>query len=337
MPKLDRVKYRTKKFKKKKSFPAKRDVNTEVISDVNNVYNESINEENELTVNTELNPIDINVVDTVFVDNNKSTVNVNVSNTSISSAKLQEINASTPNQSHPLISGYRIVDTVELFDVFKMLSCPECHGNTLVLSDNLNKRQGLASFLELKCSICSFSTDFCTSRKAGKGFDINKRVVYTMRTLGRQGHADMQKFTSLMDIPPPMTQNNYDKLVTSITEAVKTVAEETMADAAAELRNNVDVVVDTGISCDGSWQRRGFASNNGVVTVISIDNGKILDVEPMSRICKACNLKESMRKDNPESYADWRNSHQCKYNYQGSAGGMETVGAKRIFERSIEK
>lgn len=30
---------------------------------------------------------------------------------------------------------------------------------------------------------------------------------------------------------------------------------------------------------DGTWQRRGFKSLNGVVTCTSIDSGKIVDVE----------------------------------------------------------
>ena len=29
--------------------------------------------------------------------------------------------------------------------------------------------------------------------------------------------------------------------------------------------------------------------------------------------------------------------HTCKYNYKGSAGGMESEGAKRVFDRSVEK
>ena len=44
-----------------------------------------------------------------------------------------------------------------------------------------------------------------------------------------------------------------------------------------------------------------------------------------------------MYKTNPEGYAGWKNAHICKFNYEGLAGGMETEGAKRIFNRSISK
>ena len=58
--------------------------------------------------------------------------------------------------------------------------------------------------------------------------------------------------------------------------------------------NDDDIQVDTGVS-DGSWQRRGFSSLNGVVTVISIENGKILDTETICKLYKACNAKEKLR------------------------------------------
>ena len=56
----------------------------------------------------------------------------------------------------------------------------------------------------------------------------------------------------------------------------------------------------------------------------------------MSRYCKGCSINQGLQKSNPNAYAQWRNSHVCKYNYQGSAGGMEPEGAKRVFQRSID-
>ena len=42
------------------------------------------------------------------------------------------------------------------------------------------------------------------------------------------GHSGIENITSLMDMPKPMTQNNYYKIVTKIANVIKTVAEETM-------------------------------------------------------------------------------------------------------------
>ena len=159
-----------------------------------------------------------------------------------------------------------------------------------------------------------------------------------MRTLGH-GHSGIEKLTTLLSMPKPITRNNYDKIVTALVSATKEVAKETMLDAVKDIREektgDEHEVVNTGVSVDGSWQKRGYSSHNGVVTAISIDNSKIIDVEPMSKLCKACIIMKDKLKGDPLAYAEWQNSHTCKFNYSGSAGGMEAVGTERIFKRSI--
>jgi hypothetical protein len=134
-----------------------------------------------------------------------------------------------------------------------------------------------------------------------------------------------------------MTSNNYDKIVKKLVIAVKDVAETTMQDACKEIRDTSIDIVDTAVSCDGSWQRRGYSSLNGVVTAISMVNGKVLDIEAMSRACKGCLLKEKLKKTNLTSYEVWKSNHTCKFNYTGTAGNMEPVGAQRIWKRSESK
>ena len=58
-----------------------------------------------------------------------------------------------------------------------------------------------------------------------------------MRTLGH-GHAGIEHFCTLMNMPKPMTQNNYDKLVLAISAAIKEIAEQTMLDAANDLHEH---------------------------------------------------------------------------------------------------
>ena len=48
----------------------------------------------------------------------------------------------------------------------------------------------------------------------------------------------------------------------------------------------------------------------------------------MSRSCKACKLKEALKRTDRNAYDGWKASH---------APGMEVTGAKRIFNRSIDK
>ena len=55
-----------------------------------------------------------------------------------------------------------------------------------------------------------------------------------------------------------------------------------MNNVAAELKQGTQGIVDIGVTADGTWQRRGYTSMNGVVVAMSIDCGKILDIEPLS-------------------------------------------------------
>ena len=113
-----------------------------------------------------------------------------------------------------------------------------------------------------------------------------------------------------------------------------------MDDAAKEIPDSAastDDTVDTSVSGDGTWQRKGFSSFNGFFAAISIESGKVLDVEPMSRYCKGCNLKKGLKVKNSTAYAEWKNAHICRYSYKGSTGGMEAEGAKGVFERLIKK
>ena len=82
----------------------------------------------------------------------------------------------------------------------------------------------------------------------------------------------------------------------------------------------------------GTWQRRGYSSLNGVVIITSIKNGKVLDIEPMRRTCKACVLKEPLKKTDPLAFEEWKTPYVCKLNHSGYAGNMEPVGAKLILK-----
>ena len=69
----------------------------------------------------------------------------------------------------------------------------------------------------------------------------------------------------------PLAQKNFDRLSRQIMMAMKNVAEKSMLDAPLDLRETENT--DRGVSIDGTWQKQGFSSHNGVVTAISIDTG----------------------------------------------------------------
>ena len=230
-------------------------------------------------------------------------MSLELDSSTVPSRKVQPIVVSSSSSSCESISGYRIIDLEILSIVFTTFLCPSCDKQKLKLSENGSKKKGLASLLYVQCKACNFIHEFYTSSaSAHQSYDVNKRVVYVMGACG-QGHAGLETFTSLMNLPKPMTINNYDKIVSIIATKVKEVAEETMQEACEEIHKNLsadlNTVADTSVSCDGSWQRRGFSSLNGVVTAILMKTGKVVDIEAMTRACKACSMKENLKKDDP--------------------------------------
>ena len=148
----------------------------------------------------------------------------------------------------------------------------------------------------------------------------------------RNGYAGMKRFLVLTNYPSPMTEKNYRKRSSVHRNSVKEVAETVMQEAALEIYNNKhdadcdDNIVDTGISVDGTWQKRRFTSLNGAVAAISIKTGRILDVEVMTRYCQGCINIEKF-KENADLYEHLKLDHMGKSNH---------VGVERIFLRSIE-
>lgn len=76
---------------------------------------------------------------------------------------------------------------------------------------------------------------------------------------------------------------------------------------------------------------------NGCVSVISMDSAKVLDVEPLSQVCKKCWEHENDA-DIPQSTAWWADhGSKCRANYQGSEPNMATEDVLRIFSLSIRR
>ncbi|GFY12221.1 uncharacterized protein TNCV_4935101 [Trichonephila clavipes] len=119
----------------------------------------------------------------------------------------------------------------------------------------------------------------------------------------------------------PVTKLVFRNQERKLLKATERVAQENINAALSEIKGS-NSFTECGISIDGTWQRRGYSSLNGCVSAISVDTGKILDIEVMTQYCHIC------AKGNCQS-----SKHVCS-NYKGSTGNMEVVGAYRIFERS---
>ena len=143
----------------------------------------------------------------------------------------------------------------------------------------------------------------------------------------------MTTFSKIMNMPAPPKCSNFTKIQNKkILPVVKQLASDSMVSNAMDVREqNANDAGECGVSIDGTWQKRGHASHNGVVTVILLDSKRCLDVEVMSDKCSQC-LKWSKKTNDPR-YEEWKASHNCKINHEGSPNSMETAGAVRIFER----
>ena len=126
-----------------------------------------------------------------------------------------------------------------------------------LLEDEPCERKGSASHLRVRCEDCGWVYTFYTSKTVQHSFDINRRFVYAMRSIG-QGHASMKRFCSYMNMPPPLHYKAYNVSNAALSKAATSVAMKTMEDAANELHEeNYNSITKCGVSCDGTWQRRG--------------------------------------------------------------------------------
>ncbi|KYN50510.1 hypothetical protein ALC57_00149 [Trachymyrmex cornetzi] len=157
-----------------------------------------------------------------------------------------------------------------------------------------------------------------------------------MRMLG-VGLAGTMKFCAFMELPRPIFQSFYNRIVDIIFIATETVREFSMKRAAEdEKKQTEENRLNTGISVsgDGSWRKRGFSSLFGVTSLIGWFTGKILDIEVKSKYCKAC--EHWKNKLDTAEYGEWFETHadQCQANHEGSSGKMEVDAVVEMFQRS---
>ncbi|GFX05550.1 uncharacterized protein TNCV_3434541 [Trichonephila clavipes] len=81
--------------------------------------------------------------------------------------------------------------------------------------------------------------------------------------------------------------------------------------------NNSNIAV----AVDGTWHKRGYSSLNGVVCATSVENGKVIDFEALTKYCSSCKGKK-------------KPCENCAKNYEGFRRGNGLSGVLSIFQRS---
>eukprot|EP00794_Sanderia_malayensis_P014632 gene14632-16150_t len=241
-----------------------------------------------------------------------------------------------PAQDWNLFIGYSILKSV--FEIVG--KCKDCNASVNL---EIDEKYGFCAGITIKCLKCSWKLHFYTSNEIEEqltpgrnAFEINYRAALAIKEIGL-GYRSLNMFSQVLNLLPPVNVSSFQKTVERLNEVYSEAANDSMSQAACEVKENMTNptdVVDTRVAIDGTWQKRGYSSLNGVIVATSA-KGKVLDFQVFSKYCKGCALWES-RKDSP-NYATWKATHHCKKNHSTSSGAMEAAGAIDIFSRSIEK
>lgn len=265
--------------------------------------------------------------------------------TSSSAKKIQKQDI-PPQSTTKILSSFVFMDTDIIQSIVSLIGrCPLCVNNALTVSFDVEKKKGLAIPLNLSCTLptCMWEKTFFTSKKIEKNdfvgdktYEINCRSIIAMREIGK-GHSALSTFCGFMNLPPPMNKTSFNDLQEKLHDLYLKAADISMESAANELKkNDDDPITNITVSCDGTWQKRGFSSMNGVVTIIASETGKCLDYQVMSKVCNACNTWDAKKATDPDDYNNFHASHNCPINHEGSAGSMEAAGTVMCFSRSVD-
>lgn len=244
-------------------------------------------------------------------------------------------------------SSYSIIHSDFFSSLLSSLWCKHCQSDTLQLQKSCSR--GLASQYRIYCPACDSNIwSGWTSPYVNRHFDINTRAVLACKENG-VGYSKFTSLLSTMSIKEQMHVKTFQNISTEIHYASTESAEDAMNIAASFVKERVasecsqskdttsksECPVIT-VSYDGTWQKRGHSSHNGVGVAIEVDSGLVLDFQVVSNYCKVC---QNGVKPNSPTYDTWQLQHKwkCQKNFDGSSNAMEAEAAKHIFARSVRK
>ncbi|GFU86922.1 uncharacterized protein TNCV_3441921 [Trichonephila clavipes] len=166
-----------------------------------------------------------------------------------------------------------IVELDLLSSLMKNILCCKycCSSEKIELREDLKSRRGLAVSLEIICHNCGESTSTMSSKISNKCYDVNLRLTYGMRAIGKGGAA-ARIFCGLMNLPPPPAK--FERHNSLFLNVLKLISEDSMNAAVHEAVIANDNNSNIAVAVDGTWHKRGYSSLNGVVCATSVENGK---------------------------------------------------------------
>lgn len=245
-----------------------------------------------------------------------------------------------------------LCDTLLLTALVAGAACPACGIQKLAVREPAEKRKGLSSLLELHCenSECSATVLSCSytslrvtadgssrvsqrydSGSSRDSFAVNVKAVVAARAVGI-GHEQLSRFCSIIGLPKPMHHRGFFSIAKKVHTAAMAAVSENLR-RSRELTKEVAGETDVAVMFDGTWQKRGHKSHNGIGAVISLDTGLCLDFEVISNYCLTCSRHKDMGPDEEV----WQAFHGpvCEKNADCSSHAMETEAAMRIWQRTL--
>lgn len=139
------------------------------------------------------------------------------------------------------------------------------------------------------CSLCKNTFVFRNSSlNSSNKYDV--KFVYALSTIGKVLAAGNMPCSLLYLPSPPQQFGQYSSSILS--SAVQICAQESRTEATAEAITENDGSSDLAVALDGTCQTRGFRSLNGLVSVTSMDTGKVLDLAVLYEYCQTCTVAE---------------------------------------------
>ncbi|GBL74184.1 hypothetical protein AVEN_231064-1 [Araneus ventricosus] len=165
-----------------------------------------------------------------------------------------------------------IVDLNVLKTLLNTVSkCKRCNSTDCFdVLEETNSRRGLATSLLFICKSCGCFSSSVTSYIFENGYDINTRLVYGMRCIGKVKCVARTSCAVMKLLPPPA---KFEQLNYSLCQALSYAFSKSMLKAVEGDVSRNDNARDITIAMDGTWQKRGNTSINGVITATSLDTG----------------------------------------------------------------
>ncbi|GFV94427.1 uncharacterized protein TNCV_3352651 [Trichonephila clavipes] len=78
--------------------------------------------------------------------------------------------------------------------------CDKCY--SLIITEDVRSRRGLCVSLTLQCTFCLQASTSMSSNSTNGVYDINVRLAYGLRCIGK-GSSAAKTFCAVMNLPPP--------------------------------------------------------------------------------------------------------------------------------------